>query len=248
MIKTKKGIAVMVLTLCLFSGASLFSGCQPRVKSDVSLITHTPCAPPCWQNITPGVSSEDEVLTKLRSNPFVEISTIKYSMIGEIEPPLITISWQAPGKDYIYLQNGVIWRMEGRYNYVYLQSGKVLRIEVGLNGEITLAEIIEKYGSPESVYAQAGAADFYWYDIVFDYPVYGLRLESFSLVDPKEIKSGRIRVTEEMRITGAYYYTPAFSLEEALHDAFLLTPDQIAKYMAYSQKWQGFVTIPIANW
>jgi hypothetical protein len=246
--RTKVRIAVMVLTLSLFFGASLFSGCQPRVKSDISLKTHIPCAPPCWQNIIPGVSNADDVRLKLESNPFVEISTIKYSIVEEIEPSLIAISWQAPGKDYIYLQNGIIWQMEGRHNFIYLRGGKVLRIEVGLNGEITLAEIIEKYGPPERVYARVGAADFYWYHMAFDYPAYGLRLRSFSPVNPKEVESGTISVVGEMRITEACYYAPVSSLEEALREIFLLTPDQIAKYMVDSQEWQGFVSVPIANW
>lgn len=238
----------IITGLCLsWLALGLISKCQPRPELDSSLLTGDPCTPPCWHNITPGVAEEDDVRSQLENSPFVEKGTVRYSLTEESGVPLVVFSWQARGGDYIYLQNGVVWQME-RWNYIYLRDGKVLRIEIGLHGRVTLGEIVDKYGPPERISAFVSVADFYWYHITIDYPSQGLRLESFSLVDPKEVASGTISVTREMRITGACYYEPTSFLEKALGEAFLLPPDRVADYIAGSQEWAGFGRIKIAGW
>lgn len=216
----------------------LVSGCRTRPELDTSLLTGDPCAPPCWHNITPGVSDEDNVRSQLENSPFVKKSTLHYTLTEEAGIPLVRFSWQAPGRDYIYLQNGRVWQME-RYNYIYLREGKVLRIEISLHGRVRLGEIVDKYGPPESIYASVGAAEFYWYTITFNYPAIGLTLESFSLINPGDVADGTILVSEEMRITQAYYYTPT-SLQKMLSEVLLLPPDRIEYFFANRQRWEGF--------
>lgn len=237
----------LILGLCLsLLVLGLISECQPWAELDSSLLTGDPCAPPCWHNIAPGVADEDDVRSQLESSPFVEKGTLHYNLTEEAGVPLVGFSWQAREGDYICLQNGMVWPME-RCNYIYLRDGKVLRIEISLHGGVTLGEIVDKYGPPERISAFVSVTDFYWYQITIDYPCQGLRLESFSLIDPKEVASGTISVTRDMRITDARYYVPT-SLEKALSEAFWLPPDRIADYMASSQEWAGFGRIKIAGW
>jgi len=167
----------------------------------------------------------------LENSPFVKKGTLDYSLTEEAGVPLVIFSWQARGR---------------HPNRICLRDGTVLRIEIDLDYDLTLGEIVDKYGPPESVYAFVGVADFYWHSISFDYPDTGLTLQSFSLINPEDVADGTILVSEDMKITSAYYYAPT-SLRNMLSEVFLLSPDRVEYHIANSQEWQGFGRVKIAE-
>lgn len=214
----------------------LVSGCEARPKPpiDTSLLTGDPCTPPCWHNIIPGVSDEDNVCGQLENSPFVKQGTLNRRLTEVRGVPLVMFAWSS-------------WqaRVEDP-NRVYLRDGKVLLIEIKLNYDLTLGEIVNKYGPPASLFATIGVADFFWYEVTFDYPSQGLTLRSFSLVNPEDVADGTVPLSEDMKITAVYYYAPT-SLQDALNEVFLLTPDGVKYGVANRQEWQGFVRIKAAN-
>lgn len=212
--------------------AGLFTGCKAQ-PIDKSLLTGDPCAPPCWHNIVPGISDEADVRSQLESSPLVRKGTLDYSLTEEAGEQLVKFHWQSPrGK---------------RPNVIVLRDGKVLWIEIGLDYELTLGEIVNKYGSPESIYAYAGCADFCWYSINFDYPTMGLMLQSYSLADPGDVADGTVLISEEVKITTACYFAPA-SLQKILGEVLMLPPDRVEYFMTSRQKWEGFGRYRLAGW
>lgn len=114
----------------------LVSGCAPMPQLDTSLLTDDPCAAPCWNNITPGISDENDVHRQLEDSPFVRKGSVEHSLTEQDGIPLTTFSWQAQGKPK---------------NWIYLRDGKVLRVRINLDYALTLDEIVEKHGPPEAV-------------------------------------------------------------------------------------------------
>jgi len=177
------------------------------------------------------VSDEDDVRAQLENTPFVKEGTLNYSLTEQAGVPLIMFSWRSPSDNT---------------NRIYLRDGKVLRIEIELDYDLTLSRIVEKYGPPQSVYAFVGPTDTYWLSISFDYPAIGLTLESFSVINPAEIVDGAVVVSEDTKITRAYYYAPT-SLQDMLSEVFLFSPDWVKYHLANSQEWRGFGPVKLAG-
>ncbi|MCP4539420.1 MAG: hypothetical protein GY832_19965 [Chloroflexi bacterium] len=221
-----------VLVFCfLLLVTILSSGCSFGLKPDTSLLTDDPCAAPCWHNIVPGVSKEKYIRSQLENSPFVRTNTLEYELTEINQVPLAMFGWQAHGKNI---------------NRVYLRDDQVLWIEIALDYDLTLGDVVDKYGPPEGIYVFVGTADFDWYNIRFHYPEIGLTLESFSLVDPKDTVGGKILLSESIKITDAQYYAPA-SLQSVLGEVFFLTPEQVEQYIINTQSWQGFGHVQIAE-
>ncbi len=224
-------VGIVLLACCLLLMLGAFSGCEQQPELDISLLTRSPCAPPCWHNIVPGVSNEEDVRGQLENSLYVKDGSLHYSTLEEGGVPLVVFSWQD---------------REGRPNQIYLRENRVLRIEIGLDYDLALGEIVERYGPPEGVHASVGVADFYWCDVDFDYPSLGLTLESFSLIDPEDIVEGTISVTDETEITSVVYYTPT-SMRGMLREVFLFSSDQAEDFLAHIQEWDGFGRIVVAD-
>jgi hypothetical protein len=81
----KRARAVVTLLM----GSGLLIACQQKCDTsfpyyqedllnvDKSLITGDPCSPPCWHQLVPGESTEEEALEILQDLPFVDENTIE---------------------------------------------------------------------------------------------------------------------------------------------------------------------------
>jgi hypothetical protein len=156
----------MILKKMAFWGcialAIALSGCACSPEVDVSLMTGDPCAIPCWHNITPGVSDEDTVRDQLENSPFVRKGTLRHDPIEKEGAPLTMFAWRD---------------QEGDFNRIYFRDGKVLRIEIGLDYDLTLGQVVDKYGPPEYVYTYARGS--FEYFVFFSYPTQGLEVQSY---------------------------------------------------------------------
>lgn len=222
-------VGKVLMALCLIT---LLTGCQPV---DRSLLTGDPCEPPCWQNIIPGVSSEEDVRDLLRKNPFVALWTLECGEYKESDIPVTICGW-FPKRRYI-----------NDRNRIYLRDGKVLRIEIHHLNYLTLGEIVDKYGPPQCIHAYSGAAEFFYYGVILDYPSRGLSVKSFSLVNPQDIADGTAPLTRDQKVTTAVYYAPA-PIEDVLREAFLLPQEVVQSYLANCQEWEGFGRIRLTSW
>ncbi|HUW14593.1 MAG TPA: hypothetical protein VM537_33040, partial [Anaerolineae bacterium] len=57
-------LGVLILGLCVGCG-------EPPPPVDTSLLTGEPCEPPCWQGLTPGESTEEDVAEFMKATRFV---------------------------------------------------------------------------------------------------------------------------------------------------------------------------------
>lgn len=107
---------------------------------DNSLITQSPCAPPCWQGLTPGESTWSEATDFMMNSPLIN------GNVGERHGPASGINvsqfWWWAGE----VQGS------GRGNVIDSdKSGLILYISIKPNTAITIGEVLQVYGPPTYV-------------------------------------------------------------------------------------------------
>jgi hypothetical protein len=177
------------------------------------------------------VSDEEEVRSQLENSPYIKRGTLKHDMTERGGVPLSVFTWRDQG---------------GVLNRTYLQDGKVLQMEIGLDYHVTLGEIVDKYGSPEYVYAYTD-----WhaeYNVLLIYPAQGLEVQSYtySTEIQKYLRGVDVAViSRDMKATDVTYYAPT-TLRKSLEDVFLLPSDAVEYHIANSHKWTGFGQVRLA--
>jgi hypothetical protein len=103
-----------------------------------SWLTHPTCQPPCWENITPGVTTMDEAVKIVYQIPGVEITWLP-TMSGATEGEK-SLQWS-------FGPSGFGWIGTERWQEI------VSEIHLGTAGEqkLLLSEVISAYGNPSSV-------------------------------------------------------------------------------------------------
>lgn len=122
---------------CLVASAALVGSCAPRTPDLVTqgLLSGAPCAPPCWQGLVPGLSTIDQINEFLR-----DANTYRYIDVHSVER-------SGDGEDAI-----ITWRRRGetqRENWFDVQNGVLEVMNLHLDSEVTLAQLVEKYGLPD---------------------------------------------------------------------------------------------------
>jgi hypothetical protein len=222
---------VVGVLCCLLLASPALSGCSSYLESNTGLTTDKLCTAPCWHNITPGVSDEDDVGVQLMHDSSINKDTVEYGLVGEGGAPLLTFRWQD---------------QDGRINKVRLRDGKVLRIEISLDYDLTLEEIVDEYGPPERIYVPVCAEDHQ--DRVFiDYPSSGLQFSTPLSIDfANDPVEKSVALSEALVMADVVYFAPT-SLREMLSKVFLLSPDEVDCRMSNSHEWQGFGRVTITE-
>ncbi len=207
----------------------LLSACWKKAENmDAGLLTGRPCTPPCWQNLTPGVSTTDDVERFLKN----------------LDPK----KW--PGRREKGYKSGCRWLrisdelgIEGNTIFdLYLDNGKLTFIMSSPPALPHLKEIVDRFGTPE--YLQAVLAvgpDGQLYILEVYYPSQGLAF----LVKPNQnkdvgyIKSGMLVDFIEYFPPGDLqsYFTAKYSCFVGQESASSYGQDIIKKYI---QPWSGF--------
>jgi hypothetical protein len=124
-------LILVCLTSCSISTVNWPGQQTPTILiGDGGLISQIPCGPPCFLGIVPGITSNDEALVKFNSRA-------------------------APAKceeyDYSKRPGGGLRGVScGFGGFIFGEDGYVSSIGFTPNG-ITLKQVIEKYGSPDSI-------------------------------------------------------------------------------------------------
>ena len=156
------GVRAPVALLVLLLVASV--RCGPLVPVDDSLLTGSPCKPPCWQGLTPGVSTEDQVNEFLRSSPFVQRSTIYRARVARgAEMAGVSIDWLSTAN------------VQGAHavNSFRVQHGVLRDLMVYLDSKATLKQLLDVYGAPAAFSAGRTGVEFTRVDVVLLYPEHG---------------------------------------------------------------------------
>jgi hypothetical protein len=224
----KTVLALLLSIACV----GLVSGCSCTPEQDTSLLTGGLCEVPCWHNITPGISDEDTVRAQLRDSPFVKKGTLQYDSTEQEGVLLAMFAWRDQGGDY---------------NRIYLRDGKVLRIKIEIDYDLTLGEVVDKYGSPEYVYAYT--RDGLNYLVSLSYLDLGLEVNSYTYSPDadKYIVSKDIGiVSKDLKVEDVTYFSPT-SLRGLLEEVLLLSPDGVEYHMTNRHEWTGFDQVKLAQ-
>jgi len=134
------------------------------------LMTGIPCAPPCWQGFTPGtVVEETAALRRLRRMPGVG-AVWENELLTSTGGAEIRWRWNNNPIVNLFLPH---WP---GYNEFYLsETGLLNGITLSLDFELTVAELIDKYGIPEATGpVLTGRPKPSSGSMAFFYPQYGL--------------------------------------------------------------------------
>jgi len=133
-----------LITIVLFISviANVLAVFQSRRSA---FLKYASCPPPCWNSIYPGRSTQAEVMGRLSQLPEIDQGSVG-SKKGDI--------LFSPMDSYVY------WAYTPKVSdirgSIYLSEDRVAIIELDTGGSLTLAEAVDKLGTPEQVYAQAG--------------------------------------------------------------------------------------------
>ncbi len=134
-------LAVVMLQIsgCSFQGkGSLPSTSQPEESICKSILTDTSCTPPCWEMIAPGTQSNSqkirEFLEGLPSADLIQEEKLPTSGGKEVS----VIHW--------------FWKATTSRNMITLdEDGTILGTVLQLTCNLTVEDVIAKYGNPEAV-------------------------------------------------------------------------------------------------
>lgn len=122
---TRCRAGLLLLAILIVTSCSNTQGGDDRLN----LLQPSPCAPPCWQNITPGETQFSEAIGALESNPWVDRYTVPFSDV---------IDFKGAVGGYVSLADGVV-------DYVYIPVYNYRRTIVD---NLQLDNLLQLYGPP----------------------------------------------------------------------------------------------------
>ena len=125
-------LGFLMLALCV--------GCGEPPPLDMSLFTGDPCEPPCWQGLTPGQSTEADVLELLRSSRFVDTRTIYRAALsrgGQVVGA--SIQWRSTAARSSNVDS----------NDFAIEGGVLRDMIIYPDYDLTLESLLHRYGPPD---------------------------------------------------------------------------------------------------
>ena len=175
----------------------------PLVPVDTSLLTGEPCEPPCWQGLTPGVSTEEEVNDFLLSSELVDQSSIFRGAVtlGTGEVVGTTIQWWSGAN------MSSVPRQFG--NDCTVEGGLLRHMTIWLDCEVTLEDLLERYGDPAKFTAWLLPVDPPHVRVTLFYPRHGFEA---TLTIPRD----DVQLRPESQIARVWYFRSASDIGDYL--------------------------------
>ena len=218
-------ISIPLLCVALLI-AAICSGCG---QVDRTLLTGDPCEPPCWQGLTPGVSTAQQVEHFLGASQYVKPDSVHREAWGWRD--LTTISWESTAW----------WIGKAEPNALIVQGDTLMVISIQLDYELTLEDLLDRYGPPQRYWARWrgwGGADVI---VNLYYPTTGLVTK---LVVESSPSDGHHRLEPDSLVTRVWY-CPSTSLD-GLADLGDLIPLPPREYMDTDlNDWGGYGAIEV---
>lgn len=124
-----------IMALCILVNLLLWSmGCAKPSRNSVESTEwpyKSPCNPPCWNNITPNITSRNEAIRILQEDQRVQYMSLRDA-----------VEWEQAGP-------GIV---SGRIKH---KARVVTNIQLRQDGTITVGNIVDVYGPPSHIFALA---------------------------------------------------------------------------------------------
>jgi hypothetical protein len=218
---TKREIIVFVIGLLI-----LFA--VPSCKPDLpSVFSNLACKPPCWQNIEPGKSSEQEVISILKNIPNIDASSIithgdRWLIFDDIV--------------YFTLHNKEI-KAE-----VFILNSKVSMILFSGDLNISFGEAIEVFGEPKFIinvptYSGPPGVPSDSYEIIALQPEQGIEV-AYNTKDLPNTSKSKLKPGNNTRLI-TFFDPNTYDklLEAGIFSMGFLNGSQTLKYM---RPWTGY--------
>jgi len=223
----ERSLAVLVSLVLLILG--LCVGCGEPPPVDMSLLTGDPCEPPCWQGLTPGECTEDDVSEFLQTSKMVnrgsvfrgDRTTATAGVVG------VSIQWRSTSA-------------RGRaHNSFAVDAGVLNHITIYPDYDLTLERLIGRYGPPEKYISYLSGFERQWVDVTLYYPTHGFTVYLLLRPDDATLKP-------ESKVASIWYFRAA-PLERFLQlgweaGYFSSVP---ARAQEFGHDWQGYARVPL---
>ena len=213
-------VAAWVIAACV--------GCGEPPPVDTSLLTGEPCEPPCWEGLTPGVSTEEDVAEFMESTRLVDTRTVsRVGMTRGGEVVGVSIRWHSTA---------------GRGaagNRFAIEGGVLQDITIYPDYDLTLERLIERYGPPQKYVSHLSGYERQWVDVTLYYPTHGFTVYLMLRPDDASLKP-------ESKVDSVWYFraAPLERFVELECEAGYLggTPE---KSLEFLRDWQGYGPVPL---
>ncbi len=195
------------------------------VDRQPSVVLSNVCTPPCWYRITPGAMNFNQVFEVINSMEFVNADTLSVEEDEETRPSEIFWAFQRPAED----STGA----------VFFEDDTAIAINILTINSLTLGDLFERFGEPETYWAEFGTGENREYaEVALFYPAKGFVADVVIDIDYgasyAEIKAS----TPVFRVT---YFDP--SKLDALLETRILIDRPINARKGTFQTWLGFGVI-----
>ena len=209
---------------------AMSAGCGEPPPLDMSLLTGEPCEPPCWQGLTPGESTEDDVAEFIRVTRFVDTRTTYRGRItrgGEVVG--VSIQWRSTAARSRNVAS----------NSFDIDTGVLEHITIYPDYDLTLERLIGRYGPPEKYTSYLSGFERQWVDVTLYYPTHGFTV--YLALRPEDAT-----LKPESRVTSIWYFraAPLERFVELQCEAGYLggSPEETLEFL---RDWQGYGRVPL---
>jgi len=211
---------------------AMSAGCgEPPPPVDTSLLTGEPCEPPCWQGLTPGESTEEDVAEFMKATRFVDTRSVRRGSYTRL-----TLSGEEVTGVIIY------WRSSGGLspcNDFSIEEGVLTDLTICPYPGVTLGRLIDRYGPPEKYVSHLSGYERQWVDVTLYYPTHGFTVYLMLRPDDATLKP-------ESKVVSIWYFRAA-PLERFLQlgweaGYFSSVP---AGAEEFGHDWQGYGRVPL---
>jgi len=207
----------------------LSTSCAEPPPVEMSLLTGDPCEPPCWQGLTPGKSTEDDVLQFIRSSRFVDTRTVYRGRLsrGGGEVVGVSIQWRSTAA-----------RSSNVDSNDFLVEGGVLRgIIIYPDYDVTLESLLQRYGPPAKYHVAITGRHLPVLRVRLFYPARGFTATLELPIDEPVLgpQSTVIQV----------WYSKAAPLESFIELGISYLGSAPERWLQSLREWQGYGTIEV---
>lgn len=139
LLRMPASVSIPLLYLALLVTA-ICGGCAVAPPVGMSLLTGEPCEPPCWQGLTPGESTQEQVAEFIRVSGLVDPQSLY--------PGRLSRDGQRVGVSMQWRSRAVGGRGTNSFT---IEDGILKGIIIYPDYDITLDSLLERYGPPEKV-------------------------------------------------------------------------------------------------
>jgi hypothetical protein len=205
-------------------GASLVS-CALGGPVDGSLLSGEPCEPPCWQGLVPGFSTAQEVEDVLAASEYVKQDSVERERWGGFR----TIWWESTAS----------WASGSGRNAAVIKGEMLQVLMICVDYKLTLENIVDRYGTPEKLWASWAWPGGVEAAVTLYYPGEGLAVGL--VLQPA---NGYHELEPDSKVTVVWYFAPT-SLEGLidLGDSILFPPKEYVD--TELADWKGYGPIEV---